>query len=631
MKSIIVGTAGHIDHGKTRLVKALTGIDTDRLAEEKRRGITIDLGFAHLELPGPKQDTLRFGFVDVPGHERFIRNMLAGAGGIDLVLLVIAADEGIKPQTREHFEICRLLSIKRGITVVSKRDLVDSDTLAVLRLEIEDFLRGSFLEGAPIVPVSAIEGTGCNELKHELVEIASQIPARDINALARLPIDRVFTMKGFGTVVTGTLISGTIAKDEELELFPARRRVRGRGIQVHGRLTDRARAGERTAVNLVGVDKSELKRGTVLASPGLLQTSSEIDVRLALLASAKPLKIGTRVAFHAFSSETIASIGYFDRRQLEAGEEAWARLRLRDPQLLLPNDRFIVRQLSPAATIGGGIVIDNLPLRQTSATARLQFLAALAAGDLKSSLQERIRRAAGAGSSLAELAAATGESRNVLEHALAELISERKIAGRGDRLVDGEVLGRLVESVVKLVEEFQARDPLAPGIGKESLREKAHLSPEVLDIALGLAVAAKRLAISGDLVHLPGRGVVMKDEEAQSRDVIEQAFRSAGLKVPSLKQVLGGLRIDGRRAEKIVTLLLRDKVLIKVSDDLVFHHAALAELRASLALTKARSPRIGVAAFKDLAGISRKYAIPLLEYLDRERVTRREGDERLIL
>src|SRR5437588_9486824 len=309
MKSIIVGTAGHIDHGKTALVKALTGIDADRLQEEKRRGITIDLGFAHAELPGLSGERLRFGFVDVPGHERFVRNMLAGVGGIDLVLLVIAADEGIKPQTREHFDICRLLGIRHGITVLTKSDLVDAETLEVVRLEVEDFLRGSFLENAAIVPVSSLKASGLDELKRQLVRVASQLPARDSNAITRLPIDRVFTMKGFGTVVTGTLVAGTIRREDELEVFPTGRRVRVRGTQVHGQPADAALAGQRTALNLAGASTEDLSRGMTLAPPATFEATGRADVRLSLLSSApRPLKDHARVHFHSYTMESVAEI-----------------------------------------------------------------------------------------------------------------------------------------------------------------------------------------------------------------------------------------------------------------------------------------------------------------------------------
>src|ERR1051325_11596756 len=300
MKSVIIGTAGHIDHGKTALVKALTGIDADRLVEEKRRGITIDIGFAHLELPSPSGDTLRLGFVDVPGHERFVRNMLAGVGGIDVVLLIIAADEGIKPQTRDHFDICRLLQVRRGLTVLTKSDLVDPESLAVARLEAEEFLRGSFLDPStsPIVAVSSKTGAGLDELRRELARVAAEAPTKDSSALFRLPIDRVFTMKGFGTVVTGTLVSGTMRKDEEVDLFPAARRVRVRGVQVHGAAAEQAIAGQRTALNLAGVGTEDLARGMMLAAPGRFRTTDRVDASLALLAGAKPLKNRARVHFH---------------------------------------------------------------------------------------------------------------------------------------------------------------------------------------------------------------------------------------------------------------------------------------------------------------------------------------------
>src|SRR5215472_9527826 len=363
MKSIIIGTAGHIDHGKTALVKALTGIDADRLEEEKRRGITIDLGFAHLEMAAANGEKLRLGFIDVPGHERFVRNMLAGVGGIDLVLLVIAADESIKPQTREHFEICRLLSIPRGITVITKADLVDEDTLNVVRLEIEEFVRGSFLDAgrSPIVPVSALKGTGLDQLKQEIARLAADVPARDSDALFRLPIDRVFVMKGFGAVVTGTLIAGRIKKEEEVEIFPSRKRARVRGVQVHGASSDQALAGQRTALNLAGVQMEELARGMTLAAPGTLEATQRIEVQLSLLKDAKPLKSRARVHLHAFSSETIAEVALHESAELKPGATALAQLRTADPLLLLPGDRAILRQFSPVVTIGGAIVLDAFP------------------------------------------------------------------------------------------------------------------------------------------------------------------------------------------------------------------------------------------------------------------------------
>jgi len=631
MKSIIVGTAGHIDHGKTALVKALTGIDADRLEEEKRRGITIDLGFAHTELPGPSGERLRFGFVDVPGHERFVRNMLAGVGGIDLVLLAIAADEGIKPQTREHFDICRLLGIRHGIAVLTKADLVDAETLEVVRLEVADFLRGSFLENSPIVPLSALKSTGLDELTRQLVRITAQLPPRDSNAIARLPIDRVFTMKGFGTVVTGTLMAGTIKKEDELQLFPSTRKIRVRGVQVHGTSTEKAVAGERTALNLAGVDKQELERGMVLASPELLQASSRIDVKLSLLPSAKPLKNGARVHLHAFASETIASVNLSENKQLKPGAEDFAQLRLSAPLLLVPGDRFIIRQFSPVITIGGGIVLDALPMPKLKEEARDHLLEVTVAGDHQQILGARIARRWSSGISLERLVAETGWPADVVRAELAAPLKSGAILRVGDRFVYVTAINANKILLMQSLESFHAQNPLLPGMNLETLREKFALDTDVFAAVVAELVREGKVETIGDIIHLRGRGVVMKDEETESQKIIEQAFASAGLKVPALKDVLAGLKIDKARAQKLVTLLLRDKVLIKVSDDLVFHQGALNELRKNLAAQKARSPKIDVRRFKDLTGVSRKYAIPLLEYLDRERVTRRVGDERVIL
>ena len=630
MKSIIVGTAGHIDHGKTALVKALTGIDADRLQEEKRRGITIDLGFAHLELPGPDAERLRFGFVDVPGHERFVRNMLAGVGGIDLVLLVIAADEGIKPQTREHFDICRLLGIRRGITVLTKSDLVDAETLAVVRGEVEDFLLGSFLDTSksPMIAVSALKGTGLEELKHELVRVGSEVSPKDAEAITRLPIDRVFTMKGFGTVVTGTLIAGTIRKEDELELFPARKRVRIRGVQVHGAPAEKAAAGERTALNLAGVEKHELERGMLLASPGLLQTSSRMDVKLSLLASAKPLKHGARVHLHAFTSETIATVNLYGDKRLKPGADAFAQLRLSAPLLLVPGDRFIIRQFSPVVTIGGGVVLDALPAQKMPLASRLEFLKTQSADDSKAALLARIARRADQGLALPQAVAETGTLKEAIETSLKQ---ESSVVSLGNLLIRVEAFERVKQVILAATAKFHEKNPLAAGMTAATLRESAQANAEVFNLALDSLRRERKIESVGELVRLPGRGVVMKDEEAESRKIIEQTFATAGLKVPALKDVLAGLKIDQARAHKIVTLLLREKVLIKVSDHLVFHHSALAELRKNLAAQKLLSPRLDVARFKDLTGVTRKYAIPLLEFLDRQRVTKRLGDERVIL
>jgi selenocysteine-specific elongation factor len=637
MKAVIVGTAGHIDHGKSALVRALTGTDPDRLEEEKRRGITIDIGFANLDLTAPPGEKLRLGFVDVPGHERFVRNMLAGIGGIDLVLLVIAADESVKPQTREHFDICRLLSVQRGMTVITKSDLVDADALEVVRMEVADYLRGSFLDPAtaPIVAISSKTGAGLDELKGELAQLAAEVPAKDAGAAFRLPIDRVFTMKGFGTVVTGTLISGSVRKDEELEVHPTGKRLRVRGVQVHGATAEKAVAGQRTALNLVGAETSELARGMMLTQAGLFRPTRRVSVKLNLLPSAKPLRDGARVHLHVFTAETIAEVSLLGARrgeQLQPGLSALARLKLADPVMLLPDDRFIVRQFSPVITIGGGIVLDALePARRMKAEERLAFVRALESASPPDVLMVRISRRGIEGLSLTKAVAETGWLQSRLESTAAELSASGKVFRFADALVAADVVAKLRAEMRTTVDAFHEANPLVAGISREELREKLGVGPEVYRGIENSLVHDKQLQVAGELVHATGRGVVLRDEEAESKKQIEAAFAQAGLKVPLLKDVLASLPIDKARAQKIVTLLLRDRVLVKVGDDLVFHRDALDGLRKLVIAQKNKTPKMNVVAFKDLIGVTRKYAIPLLEYLDRERVTRRVGDERVIL
>ncbi len=631
MKSIVIGTAGHIDHGKTALVKALTGIDADRLAEEKRRGITIDLGFAHMDLANAKGEPLHVAFVDVPGHERFVRNMLAGVGGIDLVLLVIAADESVKPQTREHFDILQLLGVKRGITVLTKADAVDAETLDVVRLEVEEFLRGTFLDKpSSIIAVSSLTGAGLDDLKRAMTAAAAEVQPRDSQALARLPIDRVFTMKGFGTVVTGTLVTGTIHREEELEVFPTGRIVRVRGVQVHGRTADAATAGQRTALNLAGASTEDLSRGMTLAPVATFTATRRVDVRLNLLSSApRPLKSRMRIHFHSNTMETVAEIMLHGGKQLAPGAEAFARLKLPAAALLLPGDRFIIRQFSPVVTIGGGVVLDPSPIPRMPGQS--EFLKILAGDEAGMVLKMRIARRLQRGISIPELIAETGARRTVLETQLAEPMQQGHVLHIGERFFHAPAIFGLQLFIVSTVENFHKKNPLVGGISREQLREQVKASSEVFGAALDLLSREKKIESAGDLVRLPGHGVVMKDEESESKQKIEEAFASAGLKVPALPEVIAGLKVDKTRAQKIVTLLLRDKTLVKVSDELVFHRGALEALRRLVAAQKLKSSKMDVALFKELTGVSRKYAIPLLEYLDRERVTRRVGDAREIL
>jgi selenocysteine-specific elongation factor len=631
-KSVIVGTAGHIDHGKSMLVEALTGTHPDRLAEEKRRGITIDLGFAFLEENG-----VRFGFVDVPGHERFVSNMLAGAAGIDVVLLVIAAEESIKPQTREHFDICRLLGVERGVVALTKSDLVDSETLDLVRLEAEEFLRGSFLERAQIVPVSAKTGAGLAELKQALSNAAAEVKGKDAARYFRLPIDRAFAMKGFGSVVTGTLISGSVGPGDEVELFPGGEKLRVRGVQSGGKAVERATPGQRTAVNLAGIEHTALKRGMVLAAPGKFRKTRRIDVRLELLPSARKLKQGARVHFHAGTVETIAEVFFHGEKELAPGGSAFANLKLQDEVLVLPGDRFIVRQFSPVLTVGGGVVLDPLARRpMLRDTGRAAFLATLEDQGNEEILAAMTERAP-FGLGFAEIVARTGWTEKEIHEALKKLSGAGRVKTVSTEplvLISGKLFEDARKKIVEKVDKFQKENPLSPGIAREDLRASLgrRVRTETFRAALEELAAQKKLEAQGELVKKAGSEIALQPEEAKAKEQIETAFASAGLAVPSVKEVLEKLPVETKRAEKLLQILLREKSLVRLTQELIFHRQALAQLKEQLsAFKKTKGDRISVPVFKELTGITRKYAIPLLEYLDRERVTRRAGDERVIL
>ena len=630
-KHVVVGTAGHIDHGKSTLVEALTGTNPDRLEEEKRRGITIDLGFAFLNL-----GDVRFGFVDVPGHEKFVRNMLAGVGGIDLVVLVIAADESIKPQTREHFDICRLLGIPRGIVALTKSDLVDSDVLGLVRLEIDEFVRGSFLEGAPVVPVSATTGAGLDALKKELLRVAEAVPAKDVSHHFRLPIDRAFTMKGFGTVVTGTLVSGALNVEDAAELYALCKRVRVRGLHSGGKPVARAIAGQRTAVNLAGVEREELQRGMVLAPPGAFEPTKRLDARIALLSSARPLKNHARVHFHQGTAEAVAEVVLVAGEELAPGESAFVQLRLDQRVLLLPGDRFILRQFSPVVTIGGGTALDVLaPRHKRSDNSIAPFLETLERGNHEEILSALVDSAE-LGLSLSQLIARTGWTEAEIRQTTATLASAGRLRVVGERpftVASPKIVSAYSAALHSSIEEFHRANLLLPGIPKQALRGRAGKTrDEIFAAALDDLVKTGIVAISSDLIQRSGREIALSPEEAKAKELIEKEFERAGLTVPSFASVLEKLPVESKRAQKILQILLREKVLIKVTDELVFHRTAVGQLRELLAkYRQERGNKLPIPVFKELTGITRKYAIPLLEYLDRERVTRRAGDERVIL
>jgi len=615
MRNIIVGTAGHIDHGKTALIRALTGTDADRLAEEKRRGITIDLGFAHLQLT----KDIRLGFIDVPGHERFVRNMLAGAAGIDMVLFVIAADESIKPQTREHFEICRMLGVQSGVIALTKADLADPDLLELVRLEVDEFVAGSFLADAPVVAVSSATGAGIQELRAALANQANAVREKNASGWFRLPVDRAFTMKGFGTVVTGTLVSGVLTREQEVELYPVGRRLRVRGLQVYGASTSRARAGERTAVNLADIEPAEIRRGMVLSEPGRFRQVTGFDCRLDLLPSAKPLKNNAPVHLHTGAAEIEAEVRFLDRRTaLQPGSAAWARLALHEPALVLPGDRFIVRMFSPVVTIGGGIVADIARRRYRRGDDYGARLETLLRGDAAARVELLVGEKLD-GVEEAELIALTG---------LRELPKTASVEHAGKWRISAPRVVALKRAISGSVREFHREHSLLPGIPKQDL--KGHIMPsaaaEVFDYIL---TTSPELIQDGEVVRLRTHRVVLKIDEEQARTAIGNAFETAGLTAPAVQEVLKSSGIETARARTILQILLREGKLVKISDELVLPATALAKLRSELA--SKRGQKFGVPEFKDWTAVSRKYAIPLLEYLDREHVTRREGDQRVIL
>ncbi|HEX8651929.1 MAG TPA: selenocysteine-specific translation elongation factor [Pyrinomonadaceae bacterium] len=637
MRSIIVGTAGHIDHGKTSLVRALTGIDADRLPEEKRRGITIDLGFAELTL-----GDVRIGFVDVPGHERFVKNMLAGAHGIDLVALVIAADEGVMPQTREHFDICRLLEVKSGLVIITKTDAVDEELLELVRAEAQELVAGSFLEDAPVVSVSARTGAGLDELRETLRRVALNAPARLSETIARLPVDRAFTMRGFGAVVTGTLVAGELALGDEMELLPALLRARVRGLQVHGQTVERAFAGQRVAVNLGGVEASLIERGMVLAPAGRLVPTQIMDVRLEVLKSApRPLRSRSRLRVHLGAAEVLARVRVLeDGGEIAPGESGFAQLRLEAGVAALPSERFIIRSYSPSRTIAGGRVLDPLARKHRGreipqARARLE---ALKDADSTSQLALFVETSEGHGMRRAQLAARTGWRDEVLEDAAREAIRRGAVFDAEGVYVGRASFELLSKAALEAVSAHHRREPLARGLLRETLRERlfSHAAPEVFRAVIAHLEREGALVSEKEFVRAREHSLSLSPADAALRDRLEQTYREAALEAPTFDEALERANVAGQRehGRKILQLLIETGILVRVSGDLFFHREALDCLKSKLRSYAAEHEperMIDVPAFKDLAGVSRKYAIPLLEYFDRERVTRRAADRRIIL
>jgi selenocysteine-specific elongation factor len=636
---IIVGTAGHIDHGKTALVRALTGTDADRLPEEKQRGITIDIGFAELEADG-----VHLGFVDVPGHERFVKNMLAGASGIDVVLLVIAADEGVMPQTREHFEICRLLGLSRGIVVLTKIDQADDETRELARIDAAELVAGSFLADAPVAEVSSLTGEGIDQLKAELARIAHGVPARSGGRVAFLPIDRSFTVKGFGAVVTGTLASGEIAEGAELDLLPADRRVRVRGVQTHGRSVKMAHAGQRTAINLGGIDHSEIERGMVLAEPGVLRPMQIFDAEEEMLADAsRPLRSRQRVRVHVGTAEILARVFVLnDTGEIAAGGRGYVQFRLESPVTCVMGDRFIVRSYSPQRTIGGGRVV--VPLagkhkKRDIPEAAGYIAALLAAGENRPEIVRLMAEAAGKeGAKYEDVSAATGWQTGVLRDAIGQNVVSGSIVDAGGILLTATALDRLCSASVAAIDEHHCREPLSGGMPREALREKLfkYLANEVFAAAISKLESDGKIVVERDLVRSAEHTMELSPAEMALADRIRDGFRAYGSAPPKLDEALAQVSAAGSATadtRKLFQMLLRKGEVVKVTNEFYFSAEVIDELRSAVRrFADGSADRlIDVAAFKEIAGVSRKYAIPLLEYFDRERLTVRVGDKRMVL
>jgi selenocysteine-specific elongation factor len=614
LKGLVVGTAGHIDHGKTSLVYALTGTDTDGLKEEKQRGISIDLGFAQMRLPnGPM-----ISFVDVPGHERFVRNMLAGAAGIEAVLLIVAANESVMPQTREHFEICQLLGLRHGLVVITKCDLATPDQLAQTRRDVQQLVAGSFLAAAPVVPVSVVTKAGLDELREKLTDVASRQSERNRNGIARLPVDRSFAVKGFGTVVTGTLLAGSISTGELLELHPGNTKVRVRSLQSRHASVTQGFAGQRLAINLAGIEQHDIKRGYMLAMPGALSGTRLLDVELRWLDMDALPSVREQFILHAGTAELIVRITLHKTADQPL---RFARLRLKEDVILLPGDRFVIRRPSPAQTVGGGVVLDAFPPRRISRTKTLARLEAISSADVAQRLEILLHESP-AGLTLTDLIRSTGIARPPIQAALAA--NPNLLLATDDRVITRAWIEARRRILLTWLRDFHEASPNAGG---------APLAAARLGLDAPLAAIVFKdfpaIRIQGESIALATHRAQFTQQEAAALQKIELAFRAAAFQPPAVAEVLAASGVDAKKARALLESLVKNNRLVKLPDDLVFHTDVVAHIRNSLAQHKGR--RFSVAEFKGWINISRKYAIPMLEYLDQQRVTRREGEVRIVL
>jgi selenocysteine-specific elongation factor len=631
MKYTILGTAGHIDHGKSTLVKALTGTDPDRLKEEKERGITLDLGFASLDLPGGN----RLGIVDVPGHEGLIKNMLAGVGGIDIVMLVIAADEGIMPQTREHLAICDLLHVKKGLIALTKMDTAEKDWLALVQEEVREYVKGTFLDKSPIVPVSAKTGENLDALKQELDKLAKEVAPKSPNGILRLPIDRVFTMKGFGTVITGTLLSGTISQDQEVDILPKGITTKVRGIQSHNQAAQRAVAGQRTAVNLQGIEKDQISRGDTIVTKGFFTTTRNVDASLSMLKQAtRGIKTGTRIRFYNNTQESIGRAALVGTNELNPGDDGYVQFRLEQPVLIQHGDRFIIRFYSPMETLGGGMVLDPHPRRHKTSTMAesVKNLTVLEKGSLEEKLAIIVAGKALAGMEEAAIIGSLAADKLEITNALSALAQKKAIVRVDNLYVHSNQLEILEKKVLDLIAQYHKTNSLKPGIDKEEVKGllKARLHPRALSMAIDGLIRKKQVDTEGSKLKLPGFKPAVGKDQGLFKDKIVEAIKKGGSQPPVREEFPALFGITDRDAKDLLKLLADEGRVVRINDSLYLDKTVLDAIKADIIKFLQDKKEIVVAEFRDIAKTSRKFAVPMLEYFDSQKLTQRVGDKRVL-
>jgi selenocysteine-specific elongation factor len=631
LKQIILGTAGHIDHGKTSLIKALTGIDTDRLKEEKLRGITIELGFAWLDLPGGQH----LGIVDVPGHEKFVKNMVAGASGIDLVALIIAADEGVMPQTKEHLDICKLLGIKHGLVALTKIDMVDEEWLELATDDVTSFLKGSFLEGAPIIPVSSLTAKGLPEFVKALDTLCAEVPERSSGGLFRLPVDRVFSMKGFGTVITGSLVSGGVRVGDTIMIYPSGIQTKVRGLQVHNQSVDHATAGMRTAINFQGLERTATKRGDVLGGVNTLKPSYMVDVVLTYLPSKrKALENRTRVRFHTGTSEILGNVILLDREELKSGDAAVAQFRLESPVSVVKDDRFVIRSYSPIRTIGGGYIINPVPRKHKRFKEPvLSVLKRLADSPPEEIIISQVRESGLLGVTFSDLMIMTNLPERELEKHLQQLLSQKVViqVDRDNRIfLHGSVLDQLREEAIQILEAYHKAHPLKTGMSKEAFKSNLPdtLGLRAFNVLLEDLTKSNKVVQEKDIIHLSGHRIALEADQKDIRHKIERTYLETGLQPPYFKELVASMGENPGRVADVLGHMLQEGILLKIKEGLYFHKDVIETLKAKLVSFLTANTQITTPQLKEVTGVTRKYMIPLIEYFDAIKVTIRVGDVR---